>query len=107
MAFRVQLQHIPSTGDLPIVSEARFLSNTLAFAQRVYARCGPVSRGWWMFKPSVYLMSAEANEMVLFDREARFSARLGWQRVLGELFPLAEFSDKSSDGGLGIHFAYS
>ncbi len=40
-----------------------------------------------MFKPSVYLMSAEANEMVLFDREARFSARLGWQRVLGELFP--------------------
>jgi cytochrome P450 len=83
----LQLQHIPSTGDLPIVSEARFLSNTLAFAQRVHARCGPVSRGWWMFKPSVYLMSAEANELVLFDREARFSARLGWERVLGELFP--------------------
>ncbi len=84
---KLDLAHIPSTGDLPIVSEARFLSNTLAFAQRVHARCGPVSRGWWMFKPSVYLMSAEANELVLFDREARFSARLGWERVLGELFP--------------------
>lgn len=72
---------------MPIVSEARFLSNTLAFAQRVHAKCGPVSRGWWLFRPSVYLMSAEANELVLFDREARFSARLGWERVLGELFP--------------------
>jgi hypothetical protein len=27
--------------------------------------------------------------------------------VLGELFLLTEFSDKSPDGGLGIHFAYS
>ncbi len=84
---RHPLAHIPSTGDLPLVSEARFLSNTLAFAQRVEARCGPVSRGWWMFRQSVYLMSAESNELVLFDREGRFSARKGWERVLAELFP--------------------
>lgn len=81
------LDHIPSTGDPPLVSEARFLSNTLAFAQRVHAKCGPVSRGWWMFRQSVYLMSAEANEAVLFDREGRFSAKKGWERVLAELFP--------------------
>lgn len=81
------LDHIPSTGYPPLVSEARFLSNTLAFAQQVHARCGPVSRGWWMFKQSVYLMSAEANETVLFDREGRFSAKKGWERVLAELFP--------------------
>lgn len=84
---RAALAHIPSTGDLPLVSEARFLSDTLAFAQRVQARCGPVSRGWWMFGQSVYLMSAESNELVLFDREGRFSARKGWERVLAELFP--------------------
>ena len=84
---RPSLDHIPSTGDWPMVAEARFLSNTLAFAQRVHAKCGPVSRGWWMFGQSVYLMSAEANEMVLFDRHGRFSAKLGWERVLGELFP--------------------
>ena len=82
-----RLKHIPSTGDLPLVSEARFLANTLRFAQRVEARCGPVSRGWWMFRQSVYLMSAEANEVVLFDREGRFSAKKGWERVLAELFP--------------------
>lgn len=70
-----------------MVSEARFLSNTLAFAQRVHAKCGPVSRGWWMFGQSVYLMSAQANEMVLFDRAGRFSAKLGWERVLADLFP--------------------
>ena len=70
-----------------MVSEARFLSNTLAFAQGVEARCGPVSRGWWMFRQTVYLMSAEANEAVLFDREGRFSAKKGWERVLAELFP--------------------
>lgn len=81
------LAHIPSTGDWPLVSEARFLSNTLGFAQRVHAKCGPVSRGWWLFKPSVYLMSAQANEMVLFDRSNRFSAKLGWERVLADLFP--------------------
>jgi cytochrome P450 len=84
---RPSLNHIPSTGDWPMVSEARFLSNTLAFAQRVHAKCGPVSRGWWMFGQSVYLMSAQANEMVLFDRAGRFSAKLGWERVLADLFP--------------------
>ncbi len=84
---RPSLAHIPSTGDWPMVAEARFLSNTLAFAQRVHAKCGPVSRGWWMFGQSVYLMSAEANEMVLFDRGGRFSAKLGWERVLADLFP--------------------
>ena len=86
-ANQPSLAHIPSTGDWPLVSEARFLSNTLAFAQRVHARCGPVSRGWWLFKPSVYLMSAQANEIVLFDRGNRFSAKLGWERVLADLFP--------------------
>ena len=70
-----------------MVSEARFLSNTLAFAQRVHAKCGPVSRGWWMFRQTVYLMSAQANEAVLFDRAGRFSAKQGWERVLAELFP--------------------
>ena len=84
---RPPLDHIPSTGDWPLVSEARFLSNTLAFAQRVHAKCGPVSRGWWMFRESVYLMSAQANEVVLFDRSGRFSAKLGWERVLADLFP--------------------
>ena len=84
---RPQLDHIASTGDWPLVAEARFLGNTLAFAQRVHAKCGPVSRGWWMFGQSVYLMSAEANEMVLFDRAGRFSAKKGWERVLAELFP--------------------
>ena len=84
---RASLEHIPSTGDWPLVSEARFLSNTLAFAQRVHAKCGPVSRGWWMFKESVYLMSAQSNEVVLFDRTGRFSAKQGWERVLADLFP--------------------
>ena len=84
---KLALSHIPSTGDWPLQSEARFLGNTLAFAQRVHAKCGPVSRGWWMFKESVYLMSAQANEAVLFDREGRFSAKKGWERVLAELFP--------------------
>ena len=84
---RPSLEHIPSTGDWPLVSEARFLSNTLSFVQRVHAKCGPVSRGWWMFRESVYLMSAQSNEAVLFDRTGRFSAKLGWERVLADLFP--------------------
>jgi cytochrome P450 len=79
--------HIPNAGNLPMVSEFRFLSDTLSFARDAYAKCGPVSRGWWLFKPSVYLMSAEGNELVLFDREGRFSAKQGWDRILAALFP--------------------
>jgi cytochrome P450 len=81
------IDHIPSTGHPPLVNEFRFLSDSLSFARQAYARCGPVSRGWWIFKPSIYLMSAEGNELVLFDREGRFSAKKGWERVLAGLFP--------------------
>jgi cytochrome P450 len=81
------IEHIPSTGHPPLINEFHFLSNSLSFARKAYARCGPVSRGWWIFRPSVYLMSAEGNEMVLFDREGRFSAKQGWEGVLAALFP--------------------
>ena len=40
-----------------------------------------------MFGQSVYLMSAQANELVLFDRTGRFPAKLGWERVPADLFP--------------------
>jgi hypothetical protein len=88
--------HIPSTGHLPLLNEYRFLSNTLSFARNAYARCGPVSRGWWLFKPTIYLMSAEGNELVLFDREGRFSAKKGWERVLAALFPRGRGSSLAS-----------
>jgi cytochrome P450 len=81
------IDHIPSVGHPPLLNEFRFLSNSLTFARNAYARCGPVSRGWWLFKPSIYLMSAEGNELVLFDRDGRFSAKQGWKRILEALFP--------------------
>lgn len=84
---RQALMRIPSSGYWPLVCEYRFLTDSLDFARKAFARAGPVSRGWWIFRPSIYLMSAEANELVLFDREGRFSAKQGWDRILAALFP--------------------
>lgn len=87
VVVKPSLAHIPGTGYWPIFSEASYFKDSLAFVQTIYQRCGPVSRAWWGFKRSVYLLSAEANEMVLLDREGRFSAKLGWERYIGDLFP--------------------
>ena len=80
------LAHLPACGHAPVLADIRFLRDSLSFARGVYARCGPVSRGVLFARAQVLLMSAEANERVLFDREGAFSARGGWEPLLGQLF---------------------
>jgi len=81
------LAHLPACGHAPVLADIRFLRDSLGFARDVYARCGPVSSGVLFARAQVLLMSAEANERVLFDREGTFSARGGWEPLLGKLFP--------------------
>ncbi len=79
-----QLRHLPGTyRPLVIGQTLQFLADPLKMCQDTHAKFGPVSRGYAMFQRYVNLMSAEANEMVLLDREHIFSARMGWEVVLG------------------------
>lgn len=85
---RSVLSHLPGEDGLPFVgSSFEFLADPLAYARRVHAAYGPVSRSSFLFERRVNLMSAEGNELVLQDRGQMFSALRGWQPVLGQLFP--------------------
>ncbi|HKY92906.1 MAG TPA: cytochrome P450, partial [Nevskiaceae bacterium] len=82
------LRHLPGSPGLPLVGHSfEFLADPLAYARRIHAAYGPVSRTSFLFEPRAMLLSAEANELVLTDRNRNFSAHLGWQPVLGKLFP--------------------
>jgi cytochrome P450 len=81
------LRAIPHCGIAPIATDIAFLRDTLGFARRVQARCGPLARGMLFARDQVLGFSAEASEAALFDRAGAFSARGGWQPLLGELFP--------------------
>lgn len=83
----VALRAIPHCGVAPIATDIAFLRDTLGFARRVQARCGPLARGMLFARDQVLGFSAEASEAALFDRPGAFSARGGWQPLLGELFP--------------------
>ncbi|WP_133365682.1 cytochrome P450 [Qipengyuania sediminis] len=82
------ISHIPGEGGPPIVGNTfRMLADPHGFADRMIARYGRVYRnrafGGWV----VALIGAEANELVLFDRDKIFSSEQGWGPILDKLFP--------------------
>lgn len=86
---RPSLQHLPGSRSLPLVGHSlEFLRDPLVFSRRQHARFGPVSRVNFLFANRACLLSAEANELVLRDRDGTFSAHHGWMPILGDLFPM-------------------
>ena len=84
-----ELAHLPGPErpGLRVLNTIKLLADPLAMAARNYAAFGPVYRsnnfnGW-----SVMLIGPEANELVMFDRDKIFSSELGWNPILGRLFP--------------------
>jgi cytochrome P450 len=85
---RSDLDHIPGKKGLPVLGilpEAVF--DPLAFARRMYAKYGPVHRFYASGNWNVQLIGPDASELILFDREKKFSTRYGWEPVFGPLFP--------------------
>ena len=85
------LSAIPGRKGLPflgILPEA--VRDPYSFSVRMYERYGPVHRFYACGNWNVQLVGPEANELVLFDRAANFSAFGGWKPVFGRHF----------DGGL-------
>ena len=82
------LAHIPGEAGWPIVGNTfKMLSDPHGQTRRMIEKYGRVYKskafGGW----NVALIGAEANEMVLMNRDKVFSSEQGWGPVLDKLFP--------------------
>ena len=82
------LKDLPGEDGLPLVGNTlRMLGDPVGFGRRMIANYGPVFRNHAFGRPQVNLMGADANELVLFDRDKIFSSEQGWGPLLNLLFP--------------------
>jgi len=82
------LAHIPGDKGWPIVGNTfKTLADPHAFTRRMVETYGKVYKthafGGW----NIALIGAEANELLLFNRDKIFSSEQGWGPVLDKLFP--------------------
>lgn len=83
-----KLDHIPGEDGWPVLGTTIMqLSDPLGFQRRMTETYGPVYRTRSFGRRGVNLIGAEANELVLFDRDKLFSNEQGWGPVLNLLFP--------------------
>jgi cytochrome P450 len=107
---RGALDHIPGENGLPIVGNTlRILRDPPAFNEYMTETYGRVYRSKAFGAINISLAGADANELVLFDRDRLFSSEQGWGPVLNLLFPrglmLMDFDHHRMDRrALGIAF---
>ncbi|WP_370190784.1 cytochrome P450 [Qipengyuania sp.] len=82
------LAHIPGEKGWPLVGNTfRMLADPHGMAKAMVEKYGKVYKnkafGGW----NVALIGADANELVLFDRDKLFSSEQGWGPILDKLFP--------------------
>ncbi len=82
------LMRIPGENGLPFVGVTlRQLKDPYKFGTEMYDRYGPLYRIHSFGRMQVGLLGAEANELVLFDRDKLFSSEQGWGPIMNLLFP--------------------
>ncbi|NTZ44034.1 cytochrome P450 [Altererythrobacter sp. SALINAS58] len=82
------LDHIPGEAGAPLVGHTfTQLADPHGFTRRMHAKYGKVYKVRSFGRWNVALLGAEANELVLFDRNKVFSSEQGWGPVLDKLFP--------------------
>ncbi len=85
---RNSLTHIPGDEGWPIIGKTlAALADPKGHVEANFRKYGPVYRTHMFGETSISLLGPEANELVLFDQEKRFSSELGWGPILGLLFP--------------------
>ena len=85
---RNSLKHIPGDEGWPVVGKTlQVLADPKGHIEGNAARYGLVYRTHVFGETNVVLLGPEANELVLFDQSRLFSSALGWDKVLGLLFP--------------------
>jgi len=82
------LEHIPGEDGWPIVGTTfALLADPIGYGERMRAKHGNVFRNRGFGRRGVQMFGADANELVLFDRDKLFSSEQGWGPVLDQLFP--------------------
>lgn len=83
-----RIMHIPGEVGAPVVGNTfRLLADPNGFASAMVAKYGKVYRNRAFGGHMVALVGADANELVLFDRNKIFSSEQGWSPLLENLFP--------------------
>lgn len=104
------LSHIPGEDGWPLIGTTfKALRDPAGFLDYMVGKYGNVYRSNSLGIPNVALVGAEANELVLMDRQKLFSSEQGWGPVLNLLFPrglmLMDFDHHRMDRrALGIAF---
>ncbi|GAA4641529.1 cytochrome P450 [Pontixanthobacter gangjinensis] len=82
------LDHIPGEKGLPIIGNTfKMLADPHGFTKDMMAKYGPVYQNTAFGGTVVAMIGADANELVLFDRNKIFSSEQGWGPILDQLFP--------------------
>jgi cytochrome P450 len=82
------LAHIPGDAGPPVIGNLfRMLADPHGFAWRMFREYGPVYKNKTIGHWHVAMIGAEANELLLFDRDKNFSSEQGWGPTLHQLFP--------------------
>lgn len=82
------LDHIPGEDGWPILGNTvKLLADPIGFGNRMRQTYGDVFRNNAFGRNSVMMFGADANELVLFDRDKNFSSAQGWGSMLDLLFP--------------------
>ena len=83
-----ELAAIPGEDGWPVLGATlEILRDPPAYSGRMYRDYGPIYRVRSFGFSTVAMMGAEANELVLFDRDKLFSSEQGWGPILNLLFP--------------------
>ena len=83
-----EIDYVPGRDGWPVVGTTlEQLKDPHAFTKKMVAEFGHIYRLNSFGGRFVQLLGAEANEMVLFDRDKLFSNEQGWGPVLNLLFP--------------------
>ncbi len=82
------ITHIPGEKGLPFVGNTfKMLADPHAFAARMIETYGRVYKNFAFGGWQVALIGADANELLMFNKEKIFSSEQGWGPVLDQLFP--------------------
>jgi cytochrome P450 len=82
------VDYVPGTDGWPIVGTTLMqLADPHEFTKRMVAKYGLVYRTHSFGGRYVQLLGADANELVLFDKDKVFSSEQGWGPMLNQLFP--------------------
>ncbi|MDB5695728.1 MAG: cytochrome family protein [Sphingomonas bacterium] len=104
------LDALPGEDGWPVLGNTlTMLRDPKAFGDAMIAKHGPVYRNHAFGSRTVMLMGADANELVLMDRDKLFSSEQGWGPLLNLLFPrglmLMDFDHHRSERRvLGVAF---